>query len=921
MCQIVCLIVLLHCLCLLIHAKTLKRFNIALHAQVHPSGDKVVGSVITTNGLRDAFQKRQDVADVRIFYPAHYDGFLNVAWDYVLIEGWFPSIHTFLSIARNHNPTSSIVFICLDPSYPGLDVVETFAVDGIVTNSEVVKRRFSGAFQTDFMYLAADADTMRPYNNITRDWGAIYVGAGGHMLAVKPELRALLLDALPFGLRLHGSGWDTVLELQHVDLGPLPEYELAPAYNSAEVVLASTIQSQRAHGMVNNRVFEALSCGAVVLTADAPELRELGCDSILFLNATHNVAHYMRLLRSDPALADKLRAAGRQFVLHRHTWDHRTVQLLDFFHTLQRKRAAASLSSPKNSVLVVSHEGDVCGGVRCSTSNCPTLLWLISDHLHSHQDYVFVVKAVASEHLCRMFYVTELARAEDAFAAEYRTTLSTFDVVLAVVTPFDALDQHMRGLGLVTKPDEFPDGAPVVQRHVAYVLGYDPQLVLEHMRRTGDLPQDLSFTHYDSVWYRSDYDVALLQQAVSEVVPAGRWQHMFGVGEAAHGKHATVRVLLVCYLTDARSCSPASRAQLLSQIHKQYFGDDYSEESYVLLLLGGTWNDWLDVGEDESGGFISRQELHRTVHVREGEVGDAVALVQSAEVVVVLGAPVPLGGSAVGEADPLRACAIHPDRAAVGIPGTEVSGGGPSSVEALVCQVERTAGSVGETLWPLVAAAVAGRRIHLPHISPHVTHLVAAGELEYWSRETLLHSMVKVGCDRLLGLGSRHSSFALRWLISGTHDEHFLKSFVANHPAERAVSEKEESVMWVELSYAHFQVGRDGEACLEQRGVQDAPDAGLSESTRGGWNAPGERVCLMRPYRYLALRSVRAKSKRCTQANGAISFFLRGAFYGDPFYSFDSDIPDEVLAVPAPAKWNTSWLAQHEAFVYNVQLC
>jgi glycosyltransferase involved in cell wall biosynthesis len=912
--RIVCLIVLFHCLCLLIYAKTLKRINIALHAQVHPSGDKVVGSVITTNGLKYAFQKRQDVAHVRIFYPAHYDGFLNVAWDYVLIEGWFPSIHTFLSIARNHNPTSSIVFICLDPSYPGLDVVETFAVDGIVTNSDVVKRRFSGAIQTDFMYLAADADTMRPYNNIIRDWGAIYVGAGGHMLAVKPELQALLLDALPFGLRLHGSGWDTVFELQHVGLGPLPEYELAPAYSSAEVVLASTIQSQRAYGMVNNRIFEALACGAVVLTADAPELRELGCDAILFVNATHNVAHYMRLLRSDPALADKLRAAGRQFVLQRHTWEHRTVQLLDFYRTLQRKRSVASLSSPKNSGSVVSREGDVCGGVRCSTSNCPTLLWLVSDHLHSHQDYVFVVKAVASEHLCRMFYVTELARAEDAFAAEYRTTLSTFDVVLAVVTPFDALDQHMRGLGLVTKPDEFPDGAPVVQRHVAYVLGYDPQLVVEHMRRTGDLPQDLTFTHYDSVWYRSDYDVALLQQAVSEVVSASRWQHMFGVGEAAQDRNATVSVLLVCYLTDALSCSPASRAQLLNQIHKQYFGEDYSEESYVLLLLGGTWNDWLAMGEDKSESIVSRQELHRTVHVREGEVGDAVALVQSAEVVVVLGAP-------VGEGDPLRACVDHPDHAAVGVSGTEVLGGDPGSVAVLMCQVDRTAGSVGDTLWPLLAAAVGGRRIHLPHITPHVAHLVAAGELEYWSRETLLYSMVKVGCDRLLGLGSRHSSFAVRWLTSGTQEDNLLENFVANHPADRAVPEKEESLVWVELSYAHFQVGRDGEACLEQRGVHDAPDAGRSESTRAGWNAPGERVCLMRPYRYLALRSVRAKDKRCTQGNGAISFFLRGAFYGDPFYSFDMNIPDELLAVPAPAKWNTSWLAQHQAFVYNVHLC
>ena len=61
--------------------------------------------------------------------------------------------------------------------------------------------------------------------------------------------------------------------LKEIWTGPLPRKELAAAYASADVVLASTIESQREMGMINNRIFEALSCGAVVISEPSPEIK------------------------------------------------------------------------------------------------------------------------------------------------------------------------------------------------------------------------------------------------------------------------------------------------------------------------------------------------------------------------------------------------------------------------------------------------------------------------------------------------------------------------------------------------------------------------------------------------------------------------------------------------------------------------
>ena len=43
--------------------------NVALHAQVSPDGGTVVGSVLTTDGLKTALDLRSETSTVEVFYP------------------------------------------------------------------------------------------------------------------------------------------------------------------------------------------------------------------------------------------------------------------------------------------------------------------------------------------------------------------------------------------------------------------------------------------------------------------------------------------------------------------------------------------------------------------------------------------------------------------------------------------------------------------------------------------------------------------------------------------------------------------------------------------------------------------------------------------------------------------------------------
>ena len=232
-----------------------KSINIALHAQVNPNvNGRVVGSVITTQGMQKALLKHDDVDNCEVFYPFHLVGFTNHTWDLVIIEGWFPTIHDFIRLARIDNPNVIVIFFCLDPKYPSIDQIMTFDIDGYFTNSERMVNILSPIAPTRYIPLAADPEIMRPNNNDNqnsvggRNITVVYVGAGGGMVTDKKHLLLLLEAALPYGLVIYGSHWNEVPSVKSAWRGVLPQDQLAQAYSSAHVVIASTIDTQTEYG-------------------------------------------------------------------------------------------------------------------------------------------------------------------------------------------------------------------------------------------------------------------------------------------------------------------------------------------------------------------------------------------------------------------------------------------------------------------------------------------------------------------------------------------------------------------------------------------------------------------------------------------------------------------------------------------------
>jgi len=112
--------------------------------------------------------------------------------------------------------------------------------------------------------------------------------------------------------QLEGALRDPRPNVEHV---PWVEYERLPAeIGSAGCALGIFGLSEKARRVIPNKVFQALACGAPVVTADTPAARELLADGATALLVPPGdpdaLASAIRRLRADPDLARRVGAAG-----------------------------------------------------------------------------------------------------------------------------------------------------------------------------------------------------------------------------------------------------------------------------------------------------------------------------------------------------------------------------------------------------------------------------------------------------------------------------------------------------------------------------------------------------------------------------------------------------------------------------------
>ncbi len=171
---------------------------------------------------------------------------------------------------------------------------------------------------------AADPWVMRPDPREDYAHDLVYVANS------RSVLRPIARDLLPTDrdLAIWGSGWEGLIDTARVLGEHVSNDELHHLYSSAGIVLNDHWDDMREHGYISNRVYDALACGALVLSDEVPGLTERFGDAVACFGSPEELHELIDRLLADPHERRRRAELGRELVLERHTFAHRVDELL-----------------------------------------------------------------------------------------------------------------------------------------------------------------------------------------------------------------------------------------------------------------------------------------------------------------------------------------------------------------------------------------------------------------------------------------------------------------------------------------------------------------------------------------------------------------------------------------------------------------
>jgi hypothetical protein len=141
--------------------------------------------------------------------------------------------------------------------------------------------------------------------------------------------RRIVWDALSTGreLALIGQGW-AYLAPEHLLAEHVPNAELARFYASCSILLCDHWDDMREHGFISNRVFDALACGAFILSDHFQALVEEFPRGLETYNDPGELREKVSRYLNDPDARREHARRGQELVLRSHTSERRVDELL-----------------------------------------------------------------------------------------------------------------------------------------------------------------------------------------------------------------------------------------------------------------------------------------------------------------------------------------------------------------------------------------------------------------------------------------------------------------------------------------------------------------------------------------------------------------------------------------------------------------
>ncbi|MGX9351427.1 glycosyltransferase family protein [Shimia sp. W99] len=186
---------------------------------------------------------------------------------------------------------------------------------------------------------AFDAELMTPPKSRKSREGIVFVGRSRAKYVRKSVLFA---DQAGLDFKIWGPGWRKSEYKDYVQDDFIDNSELPAIYQSASIVLNDHTPVMQVRGLLSNRVFDTLACGAIPVSEDVGWLPEDLSDYIYTYTDFDSFKAAIESAQNEPASKLKKREALARKLSEMHSFDARVETILSVVESLGSKQEIAA---------------------------------------------------------------------------------------------------------------------------------------------------------------------------------------------------------------------------------------------------------------------------------------------------------------------------------------------------------------------------------------------------------------------------------------------------------------------------------------------------------------------------------------------------------------------------------------------------
>ena len=202
------------------------------------------------------------------------------------------------------------------------------AYDAVFAASLPYAKKLAGELRVPVFPLlqCADPELFFPEEGVPQAHELLFVGNS------RKVFRRAVRGAMGSGydLSVYGTNWEPLIDARFIRGQNIPNRELSRVYQSCAILLNDHWDDMREKGFISNRIFDALCCGAFILSDDVAGLDELLPGAVAVYRTQEELRGQIERYMRDPQARRRMAQAGCELVRREHTFQSRADKMLSF---------------------------------------------------------------------------------------------------------------------------------------------------------------------------------------------------------------------------------------------------------------------------------------------------------------------------------------------------------------------------------------------------------------------------------------------------------------------------------------------------------------------------------------------------------------------------------------------------------------